>query len=307
MNIVIAGSGALACMLAARLSTVCTPQDSLTLLADNREQASQLNHRGFVLEDSGRTGQFVIPATADPVRIGSCDFFFLCTRSADVSRALDRAVALLTSHTLLVGLQRGVSHLEAQQKTAAVSAAAVTSADIFYDSSGRICCLDPGRMQIGLLAQSTVGDQLLDQAVVLLKRAGLQTEQSRDMETVVWDEFMIDLAVNALAAIYRRPNGQLLTSCSVRGNLKKLLLEAAAVAEAQQISLTRDPIKAAFHFLRTAKDRLAPMLRDVQNRQLTEIDALNGKVSQLGRQCGIPTPVNDDLVQRIKKLEEQYL
>lgn len=307
MKIVIAGPGALGGMLAARLSTVLSPEDELTLLAETPEHAARLNSNGFVLEDSGSTVQFVIRTTADPADISGCDLFFLCTRSADVSPALDRAAALLTPDTLLIGMQRGVSHLPAMQQAAAVPAAVVTSADVFQDSSGRICCLDPGSMNIGFLEQSTGADQLLDQAVELLERAGLQPVSNGKIEMIVWDGFMVDLAVNALAAIYRRPNGQLLTSCSVRGNLKKLLLEAAAVAEAEQIPLSRDPVKAAFHFLRTAKDRIAPMLRDVRKQQGTEIDALNGSISVLGRQFGIPTPVNDDLVQRIKKLEEQYV
>ncbi len=306
MNIVIAGPGALGCLLSARLSTVLSPADSLTLLADTREQASQLNQNGFFLEDSGTTSHFSIRATAGPVGAGGCDLFFLCTRSADVSKTLDWADALLTPDTLLIGIQRGVSHLQALQNTAAVSAAVVTSADVFVDSSGQICCLDPGRMNIGLLQHEIKAQKLLDPAVHLLDRAGLKPEKSREIETVVWDGFMVDLAVNALAAIYRRPNGQLLTSCSVRGNLKKLLQEAAAVAEANQITLSCDPVKTAFHFLRTAKNRIAPMLRDVRNRQNTEIAALNGTISQLGRQTGVATPVNDDLVQRIKKLEEQY-
>ncbi len=307
MNIVIAGPGALGCMLAARLSTVLSPEDELTLLADTPKQAAQLNRNGFVLKDSGQTAQFVVHATADPVGISGCDLFFLCTRSADVSLALDRSTALLTADTLLLGMQRGVRHLQVMQQTAAVSAAAVTSADVWRDSSRQICCLDVGRMNIGLLEHGTGAGRLLDQAVDLLARGGLQPAVSENIETVVWDGFMVDLAVNALAAIYRRPNGQLLTSCSVRGNLKKLLLEAAAVAGAEQISLSRDPVKAAFHFLRTEKDRIAPMLRDVRNRQNTEIDALNGTICVLGRQSNIPTPVNTDLVQRIKKLEEQYV
>ena len=306
MNIVIAGPGALGCLLAARLSTLLSPEDSLTLLAPTRERASQLNQNGFFLEDSGTTSQFSIRATADLTGTCGCDLFFLCTRSADVSKVLDGAGALLTPDTLLIGMQRGISHLQALRNTAAASAAAVTSSDVFMDSSGRICCLDPGRMKIGLLQYGTKAQHLFDSALQLLDSAGLQPVESSDIETVVWDGFMVDLAVNALAAVYRRPNGQLLTSCSVRGNLKKLLLEATAVAKAQQISLSSDPVKKAFHFLRTAKDRIAPMHRDVRDCRKTEIDALNGTIAQLGRQAAIATPVNDDLVQRIKKLEEQY-
>lgn len=43
------------------------------------------------------------------------------------------------------------------------------------------------------------------------------------------------------------------------------------------------------------------MLQDLRNDKPCEVDAINGVVCEWGRKCGIPTPVNDRIVEVIKK------
>ncbi len=305
MRIVIAGPGALGSLLAARFSSALQPGDELTLLDHRAERARLLSSNGFTLEDRGTAVHFTVNATADPSTISGCDLFFLCTRSADVTSALNRAASLLTPATLLISMQRGICHLQTVRPPPAVPAAAITSTEVFPAATDRFCCPNPGSIHIGLLKTAASHEQLLDRSVDLLNRAGLTAEKKQDIMKPLLEHFFMDLAVNALAAIYRRPNGQLLTSCSVRGNMKKLLQEAVAVCSASGLSTDSDPVKAAFHFLRTEKTGIAPMFRDIKNGRSTEIDALNGCISAMGKQVGIPTPTNDDLVMRIKKMERR--
>ena len=303
MHIVIAGPGALGCLLAARLSTVLRPDDDLILLDHRRERARQLNHAGFTLEHNGKTGHYMVQTTADPRHIKRCDFFLLCTRSGDVDTALARAESLLSPTTMLIGFQRGIKLL---QNLIPPVALARSSSDTFQDSPGHFTCCDSGTIVIGQPDESPAAEHRLDPFVQMFNAAGMHTEKTRDIEKKVWEIFLQDLAINALAAIYQRPYGQLLTSCSVRGNLKKVLKEAMAVARAQGITISGDPIRTAFHTLRTDTKKIAPMFRDIQNKRVTEIDALNGDLVKLGKQQSIPTPINEDLVLRIKMLEKGY-
>ena len=43
------------------------------------------------------------------------------------------------------------------------------------------------------------------------------------------------------------------------------------------------------------------MLQDLKNGKPCEIDAINGVVCEWGRKCGVPTPINDRIVEVIKK------
>lgn len=49
------------------------------------------------------------------------------------------------------------------------------------------------------------------------------------------------------------------------------------------------------------KDIIPSMLQDIRNGKPCEVDAINGVVCEWGRKCGIPTPINDRIVEIIKK------
>ena len=46
------------------------------------------------------------------------------------------------------------------------------------------------------------------------------------------------------------------------------------------------------------------MLQDLKKGKPCEVDAINGIVCEWGRKCGVPTPVNDRIVEIIKKAEK---
>lgn len=45
------------------------------------------------------------------------------------------------------------------------------------------------------------------------------------------------------------------------------------------------------------------MLQDIRNGKPCEVDAINGVVCEWGRKCGVPTPINDRIVEVIKKIQ----
>ena len=49
------------------------------------------------------------------------------------------------------------------------------------------------------------------------------------------------------------------------------------------------------------------MLQDLENGKLTEVDSINGAVSDYGRTTGCPTPMNDKVVEIIHKIEQGQL
>ena len=74
-----------------------------------------------------------------------------------------------------------------------------------------------------------------------------------------------------------------------------------------------NPLKKAFSFfiipiaIRKHAKLKASMLQDLEKGKLTEVDAINGAVSEYGRKVGFPTPVNDKVVEIIHKIEKGEL
>lgn len=68
-----------------------------------------------------------------------------------------------------------------------------------------------------------------------------------------------------------------------------------------------NPLKRAFaQFLvpiamKKHREIVPSMLQDIRNNKPCEVDAINGVVCEWSRKCGVPTPVNDRIVEVIKK------
>ncbi len=57
--------------------------------------------------------------------------------------------------------------------------------------------------------------------------------------------------------------------------------------------------------IRDTYNNRSSMLQDVTRGKRTEIDALNGKVCELGRKTGVPTPYNDAITALVKGIEKR--
>ena len=49
------------------------------------------------------------------------------------------------------------------------------------------------------------------------------------------------------------------------------------------------------------------MLQDLKKHKPCEVDAINGIVCEWGKKYGVPTPINDKIVEIIKKAEQNEL
>jgi 2-dehydropantoate 2-reductase len=49
------------------------------------------------------------------------------------------------------------------------------------------------------------------------------------------------------------------------------------------------------------------MLQDLQKGKPCEIDAINGVVCEWGKKCGVPTPINNRIVNVVKRIQSGEL
>ena len=83
--------------------------------------------------------------------------------------------------------------------------------------------------------------------------------------------------------------------------------EAIAVARAKGVKLSyADPLAHVKEVCGFTVGNQCSMLLDVLNERPTEIDLINGAVVREGKKVGIPTPVNEVLVNIVKVKERKY-
>jgi 2-dehydropantoate 2-reductase len=315
MKVVIIGPGALGCLLAASLSIKLDQSHKVTssldiwLLDYKPERAQFLSEQGLILEERDQKKHCSIKVTTDPQEIGPADVIILCVKSPQVAAGLHKATQLVQPDTLLVAMQNGIGHLELlkdQQKLPSV-VVGVTAQGANMVAPGHVRHAGDGLTRIGFLKATRFSKSLLLAKLCnLLNYGGIETLIVDNILDYVWSKLLINVGINALTAIHRCPNGNLLESTATREKLTAAVREGETVARALGIQLTDDPLALTLDVCRKTAENLSSMLQDVNNKRPTEIDSINGQIIAAARKLSIPTPVNDELVQKVKEIEKTY-
>ena len=307
MHVVLVGPGALGSMLAVRLAPWLEGEGgTLSLLDHDRQRARCLTGEGITLYRNENRTTIHPVITTDPADISECEVVLLCVKSGDAAVALLQAAPLITKDTLIVGMQNGMAHLEALRQTRGIGVAAVSSAGATLTAPGQVMDGGAGVTRFGLLSKTPSPPKRLVKLASLFNQADLEAEVVPDILPRLWEKLFVNVAINALTAIHRRKNGQLLTSCSIRSSMKKAVSEAMEVARAREVEIFNDPIATAFAVCRRTRNNTSSMLQDVLKQHPTEIAAINGFIVDEGKKLGINTPVNEELVRKVREIEQSW-
>jgi 2-dehydropantoate 2-reductase len=138
----------------------------------------------------------------------------------------------------------------------------------------------------------------------LLQNAGFQVETIADPQSLLWGKLVINASINALTALLRVTNGELLERPAARELMREAATEAALVAAAKEIRLPyANPIEAVETVARNTASNTSSMLQDVLRGTPTEIDAINGAIYRESEKAGLPTPVNRMLWRLVSGLD----
>lgn len=310
MRIGIIGPGALGCLFASRLFSVVNEQDTVLLIDHRPERARLLNQQGILYESQRNRQNLSVPVYSDLTQIGSLDILFSCVKSHDLLRSLKFAAPLLTPSTLFIFMQNGINHLQyaEPEKLQATPVFATSSEGATLLTPGNIRHAGSGHTYFGFLAtQSAKAEKKLQQLLLILQKSGLASSITSNIRTKLWAKLFVNVGINGLTAIYNRSNGKLLESPATVSQMKELVQEAEQVARTAHIEIHEDPLQTTLTVCKRTANNISSMLQDVRNHRPTEINTINGAISRIGKELGIPTPKNDELIAEIKKIEATYL
>ncbi|HEX7504369.1 MAG TPA: 2-dehydropantoate 2-reductase [Syntrophales bacterium] len=138
----------------------------------------------------------------------------------------------------------------------------------------------------------------------LFDRAGIAHVIPSDMIRSLWFKYMVNVGANQASAVLRANYGTLRSSSEARNLMDEAMREVIAVARANNVDLQEKDIEEWYKVL----DALNPagktsMFQDVEAGRKTEVEMFAGKVIELGKLHGIPTPVNQKLFDELKRIE----
>lgn len=254
-----------------------------------------------------------LSCSTDAAVLAAADLILVTVKSQDTAAAAQEIKARASSHAVVVSLQNGVRN-KSLLRTALPEAeiyAAMVPFNVVNQGKGRFHCGTEGSL---VFEAGGATAELVNQ----LQKAGLPASLSDNIEGVQWAKLLMNLnnALNVLADV---PLQQQLQDRDYRRVLSLLIDEALTVLRVGGVkpvrvgkiwpSLLPHALRlpnVLFSILARGMLRMDPearssMWEDLQHRRAPEIDWLNGEVIRLGRELGVPTPVNEIVVSEVKQ------
>ena len=246
--------------------------------------------------ESARGNTHVAPtqATDDPKSVGPVDIVLFCVKLWDVESAGQAIKPMVAADTAVIPLQNGVDAAERLApilgKDAVMGGVANISATI----------TEPGVIrQTGTVMRMVFGEldgrksARAEAFAAICQKAGIEGVASPAILTDLWMKFIL-LASNAsIMALARLPVGKLRDDPDIAPWFTTAYEEVAAVGRAAGVTLPADAVEKTLNFNRSAPPQLMPsMAVDLLRGNRIELPWLSGKVVELGRKHGVPTPTH---------------
>ena len=323
MRIAIYGAGSLGTILGAFISKAGVP---IELINRNKAHIEALKTKGAQVVGTMNFTQPVVAYTPDEMN-GTYDILFLMTKQQHNAEVVQMLKGFLAPDGVLVTFQNGLPEVQIAEALGEERVLGCTVAWGATLQSPGVCELtsEPDALSFSLGAISKQRSQHFTKVKELLEMMGTVDVEENFLGTR-WSKLLINAAFSGMSAVLGCTFGEAAGPKESRRIVQALIKECIDVCHVGGIHIEpvqgkdivkllnyTNALKRAFSFfiipiaIRKHAKLKASMLQDLEKGKLTEVDAINGAVSEYGRKVGFPTPMNDKVVEIIHRIEQGEL
>jgi len=308
MRVVVVGAGAIGSAYAWLLARA---GHDVAIVDVRRDHVEAVARDGLVAVLPDGEQAVRVAATTEPEALAPAEFVLVATKSFSTREAAARMGPLLRPRTLVATVQNGLGNDRALADVLGPRVVLPGSTTVAAEPAG------PGRVRISkatLASGSTTSlgpprdaPELLGDVRRLceeLTAAGLPAEALPDVDVVVWRKLALAGSMAPLSAVLGFTIADVIENPAATALLRRLVEEIVAVARATGVDLDLDETWAlALATYGSVGPHRASMAVDVAERRPTEIDAMCVEVARLGREHGVPAPVNEVVGELVRAIE----
>ena len=323
MRVAIYGAGSLGTILGAFISKAGVPVE---LINRNKAHIEALKTQGAQVVGTMQFCQPVIAYTPDEMS-GEYDILFLMTKQQHNAEVVQMLKNYLAADGVLVTFQNGLPEMQIAEVLGEERVLGSTVAWGATLQSPGVCELtsEPDALSFSLGAISDKRSKHFAKVKELLEHMGTVDVEENFLGTR-WSKLLINASFSGMSAVLGCTFGEAAGPKESRKVVQAIIKECIDVCQKGGIRIEpvqgkdivkllnyTNALKKAFSFfiipiaIRKHAKLKASMLQDLEKGKLTEVDAINGAVSEYGRKVGFPTPVNDKVVEIIHKIEKGEL
>ena len=274
----------------------------VTFIARGAHLAAMKNHGLKVQGGRGETHLVPTKATDNPAEVGEVDIVLFCVKLWDVESAGKHIKPLIGPDTAVIPLQNGV---DAAERLVPILGPNAVMGGVAQISASIVA---PGVIQqVGTFMRMIFGEldgkrsKRGEDFLALCLKAGFDATFSDQILTELWMKFILLAANASITAVTRQPIGKLRDDPDLRQIFIAAWQETVDVGRARGVALPADALDKILEFTRHAPPAMkASMALDLERGNRLELPWLGGKVVELGRQLGVPTPAHGMMYAMLK-------
>jgi 2-dehydropantoate 2-reductase len=261
-----------------------------------------LRSKGLTLKSALGDATIKVKAAADPAELGDAEIVLFAVKLWDTESAAERIRPLVAKGGLVIPFQNGVESIERIGKVLGPERVMGGAAYI----AGRIG--EPGVIvQTGQMARLRFGPVLAAQKkaaeafLAACKDAKIDSELTDDIVRVLWEKFVLLVAVSATTTVTRGNLGVVRADPDLKWLLETCMRETWALGRKRGVKLADDFVAQTMKFVDGLPAEMrASMAADLEAGGKLEAPWLSGAVARMSREAGLEAPANRTVFAALK-------
>jgi 2-dehydropantoate 2-reductase len=302
MKIAIVGCGAMGSVYAGLFASAGHEVWAIDRWAEHVEA---MKKSGLRLEGKSGDRTVKVRATTDAKEAGACDLVVLATKAMHVAAAAESIKPLLGKDTPVLSIQNGLGGPE-------------TAADILGRERVMVGVVGgfgasikaPGHAHHNGMELVRLGEfggpitPRLKKVEETWAGAGFKVKLFDDIDQLVWEKLICNCAYSGPCGLMEVTIKQVMDDPDLSKVSAACASEGYAVAKAKGVKLGfSDPVAYVRDFGSKIPNARPSVLLDLMAGRRSEIDVINGSIPRVGKQVGVPAPVNETITALVKAKE----
>ena len=306
MKIAVIGAGAMGSIYA-------------SFLAQNKNEVLAIDlweeHLNVIRESGLRVSGFSGDKTVKNIKVSNdindakgYELFIIATKASGVGAVASKLSKIASKSSIILTIQNGLGAGER------IASFMPTDNILLGVAQGfGAAMVGPGHAHHNNMSMIRIGEMnggMTSRLETLVKTwcdAGFNAKAFDDIEQLIWEKFVCNVAWSGSCSIFRKTIGQVMESEEMFNIAKGCAIEAKKMGDIKKVNFTFDEtVSYITEFGKKLLNSKPSMLQDVEAKRLSEIDAINGMVVTLGNQYDIETPYNTAVSSIIKAQEAEY-
>ena len=302
MRIAVMGAGGVGGYFGARLAQA---GNEVVFIARGKHLEA-LRAKGLSLKSPMGEATLKVEAVADPADAGGAEAVLFAVKLWDTESAAERIRPLVAGGAVVIPFQNGVESIErigaVLGRERVMGGAAYIAARI--GSPGEIVQTGTmARLRFGPVESSQrAASQALHAACV---KAGIQAELTDDIVRVLWEKFVLLVAISGTTSVARSRIGVVRADPDLRWLLAAAMRETWQVGRKRGVALADDQVAATLKMVDgLPAEMTSSMHGDLDSGGRLEAPWLSGAVARMAREAGIDAPINHAIYAALKPFVE---